>query len=126
MNLPVFLSLSLLVVGIAGCSTPDVPKVQWRQQVMTDIDTCFPGIKLGMTQKEVRSKIPSEYRLTDSQAFIISQTPGLAKLADPSGPGTRYLRIERVHKTEGLYEIDHFVFVDDRLTNTTAGYGRTY
>jgi len=119
------ITLALALTVLVGCAAaPMIPKDQWRQTAVTDADTVFPGIKYGMTVKQVRALVPAEYTVIDDQNAILEQSPELSQFNDDQGRPTKFLRLDRLHEEEGVIEVDHFVFVDGRLTQTLGGYGR--
>ncbi len=108
---------------ITGCiSSPVILKDQWRQAPVTATDTVFPGVKVGMTEEQVRLLIPATYIVWDDQTAILKQTPGLSQLKDAQGRPTRFLRLNHLHEIERVFEIDHFVFVDGHLIKAFGGY----
>ena len=108
---------------LAGCSlSPVIPKNQWRQPAVSASDTVFPGIKIGMTERQVRALVPAAYGVMDDQTNILRESPDLRQLQKNNGHQTKFLRLNRLHPDERVFEIDYFVFVDGHLTEAFGGY----
>lgn len=112
-----------LIAAMSGCaSVPVVPKKEWRRTPASSQQTVFPGIDLGMIEQQVRNQIPKTYTILDNQGNILRQTPALQGILDKQGPSTRFLRVDRLHEAERVFEIDHFVFVNGKLKFAFGGY----
>jgi hypothetical protein len=113
-----------IALALVGCSSgPVTPKNEWRREVASSQETKFPGINYGMTEQQVRRKIPTDYTLIDNQKNILSQTPELSSIIQKQGPSTRFIRADRLHKEERIIEVIHFVFVKGKLKFAYSGYG---
>ena len=59
------------VLGLNGCVlTNNDQKGEWRQDRHSHLDTFYPGVKFGMSPEEVRSKVPSSYRIEMKGNFM--------------------------------------------------------
>ena len=114
-----------IILALVGCASgPVTPKNEWRREVTSSQETAFPGINYGMTEQQVRARIPTSYTVIDSQNNIIYQTPALTGIAQKQGASTRFIRANRLHEDERVLEVIHFVFVNSKLKFALAGYGR--
>lgn len=113
-----------IALALVACtSAPVTPKNEWRREATSSQETKFPGINYGMTEREVRQKIPKDYVIIDNQKNIISQTPALTSITQQQGASTRFLRADKLHKEERVIEVIHFVFVRGKLKFAYSGYG---